>query len=204
MIAFPVVISGPSGAGKTSLRDKLLAANPDLDYSVSTTTRPIRTGETDGKDYFFVSDDEFDRIIHEDGFAEWAEVHNCRYGTRKQVLDKSLENDRITILDLDVQGGRSLKASYPLSVLVFVVPPTMEELERRLRMRSTDSDEVISVRLRNALDELKAVEDYDYVVVNDALDDAVSGVETIIDAESKRRDRVMSLAPPEIFQSAER
>jgi len=185
------------------LRDKLLAANPRLDYSISTTTRPIRTGETDGRDYFFVSDREFDRIMAGDGFAEWAEVHNYRYGTRKQVLDRSLENDKIIVLDLDVQGGKSLKASYPSAVLVFVVPPTMEELKRRLRTRNTDTDEVIATRLRNALDELRAVEHYDYVIVNDALDDAVKGLETIIDAEKSKRERVMSLAPPEIFRSAE-
>jgi guanylate kinase len=203
MIAFPVVISGPSGAGKTSLRDRLLAANPHLEYSVSTTTRPIRAGETDGKDYFFVSDKEFDQILKEDGFAEWAEVHDHRYGTRKQVLDTSLENGKIIILDLDVQGGRGLKASYPLSVLIFVVPPTMDELELRLRKRSTDSDQVITTRLKNAIGELRAVRDYDYVIVNDTLSEAVKCVETIIDAESKRRDRVMSLAPPKIFRSTE-
>ena len=200
---FAVVISGPSGAGKTSLRDKLLAADPELDYSVSTTTRPIRSGEINGEDYFFVSDSEFDEILSEKGFAEWAKVHGCRYGTSKYVLNKSLKSGKVIVLDLDVQGGRSIKKSYPSSVLIFVVPPTTEELERRLRDRSTDSDEVIATRLKNARDELKAVKDYDYIVVNDDLDNAVKSVEIIIAAESKRRERVISQAPPEIFRHVE-
>ena len=185
-----VVISSPSGGGKTTICDRLREQNPSYQYSVSVTTRPRREGEVDGQHYCFFSVEEFRRLIQQGEFAEWAQVHDHYYGTRKAFIDKILKNHKISLFDLDVQGGLHLKEAYPQSVLIFILPPSMEVLETRLRSRKTDDDQIIKTRLKNAQAELKYWLQYDYVVINDQLDSAVKKVQAIIEAELCRVSRV--------------
>lgn len=185
-----VVISSPSGGGKTTICDRLRKKNPTYRYSVSVTTRPERGLERDGQHYWFVSQKEFHRLAQRGEFAEWAQVHDHYYGTRKSFVDETLHDNRVAIFDLDIQGGLHLKEAYPQSVLVFILPPSMEVLEKRLRDRKTDDDKVIQTRLKNALAEVKFWPRYDYVVVNDRLEAAVRQVQAIIDAELCKASRV--------------
>lgn len=185
-----VVISSPSGGGKTTICDRVRRQNPSYQYSISVTTRPRREGEMDGQHYHFVSSEEFHRRIQEGEFAEWAVVHNHYYGTRKVFIDQVLRDRQVSLFDLDVQGGLQLKKAYPQSVLVFILPPSIEELERRLRSRKTDDDQVIQTRLENAKAEVRYWPQYGYVVVNDQLDTTVKQVQAIIDAEMCRVSRV--------------
>jgi guanylate kinase len=184
--AFPIVISGPSGVGKTTIARRLLALDRETDYSVSVTTRPPRSVETDGADYEFVSDEEFDRLVETGALAEWAVVHGHRYGTRKAVIRSITSAGRDVVMDIDIQGGMSIKRSFPDAVLIFILPPSEGALERRLRGRATDDEGVIRTRLENAIEELKWAPRYDYRVVNDDLDAAVERVREIVDSE--RRD----------------
>ncbi len=154
------------------------------------TTRPSRKGEVDGQHYHFVSAEEFHRRLREGKFAEWAKVHGCYYGTLNKYVDKILYERQIALFDLDVQGGLQIKKAYPQSVLVFVLPPNIEVLERRLRDRKTDDEEIIRTRLENARAEMEYWPQYDYVVVNDQLDSAVSQVQAIIEAELCRVNRI--------------
>jgi len=144
----------------------------------------------DGQHYCFFSVEEFRRLIQQGEFAEWAQVHDHYYGTRKAFIDKILKNHKISLFDLDVQGGLHLKEAYPQSVLIFILPPSMEVLETRLRSRKTDDDQIIKTRLKNAQAELKYWLQYDYVVINDQLDSAVKKVQAIIEAELCRVSRV--------------
>jgi len=186
---FPVVVSGPSGVGKTTICRRLLAEDSLTAYSVSVTTRPPRGGEEDGRHYEFVPDVEFDELVASGQLAEWALVHGYRYGTRKRVIEELSEAGLDVVMDVDIQGGMSIKSIYPQGVLIFILPPSYEELEERLRGRATDDAGVIETRLRNALEELTWVSRYDYVVVNDDLDRAVDQVRTIVDAERLRVSR---------------
>jgi guanylate kinase len=185
-----VVISSPSGGGKTTICDRLRKKNPSYRYSVSVTTRSKRETERDGQHYCFVSQEEFHRLAQKGEFAEWAEVHDHYYGTRKSFVNNILHNKQIAIFDLDIQGGLHLKEAYPQSVLVFILPPSMEVLEKRLRGRKTDGEQIIRTRLKNALAEVKFWPRYDYVVINDRLDAAVRQVQAIIDAELCKVSRV--------------
>lgn len=185
-----VVISSPSGGGKTTICDRLREQNPSYQYSVSVTTRPKREMEVDGQHYCFVSVEEFHRLSQEGQFAEWAQVHDHFYGTRKEFVDKILKNRQISLFDLDVQGGLHLKEAYPQSLLIFILPPSMEVLETRLRRRKTDPDQTIKTRLKNAQAELKYWPQYDYVVINDKLESAVRKVQAIIEAELSRVSRM--------------
>ena len=183
-----LLITGPSGAGKSSFIARLMAADPRLAFSVSTTTRPPRRGETDGRDYDFVDDAEFDRLLGADAFVEWAKVHGNRYGTRRSRLDEMTAAGRIPVLDIDVQGGLQVIDIFGDELVsVFLFPPSWPELERRLRDRATDTDEVIATRLANARREVELADHYRYWLVNDDLDAAVARMQAIVVAEGCRR-----------------
>ncbi len=189
-----VVISGPSGAGKSTFVKALLDADARLSYSVSTTTRPPRRGEADGVQYSFVSDAEFDRLVGEDAFVEWAHVHGHRYGTRRAAIERMLADRRVPVLDIDVQGGvRLIELFGPEVVSVFVFPPSWHVLEERLRARGTDSEEALRTRLANARWEVGFAERCDYFIVNDALAAAIAQMRAIITAERCRRVRIGDL-----------
>ena len=187
---FPIVLSAPSGAGKTTIAHELLKRRKDLGYSVSCTTRQPRKGEVDKKDYYFLSVPEFIAWRKEGRFAESADVHGHLYGTLRSEISRVLDSGRHVMMDVDVQGARQLREAFPQSVGVFVLPPSGAVLLERLRGRKTESAKTLANRLHSALRELRAVEEYDYVVVNDELNEAVERVSSIIDAEVVRRGRV--------------
>lgn len=164
------IISGPSGAGKGTLVNRLMDRVPDAWLSVSVTTRPPREGEVDGTHYFFVDDAEFDRLIAEDGLLEWAQVHTARYGTPRKVVEDHIAAGGQVILEIDVQGAFQVRDKIPSAHLVFIEPPSIEELERRLRGRGTESEEAITKRMQNAYVELSRKMEYDIRLVNDNLD----------------------------------
>lgn len=187
---FPVVLAGPSGSGKTTIGRQLVELRSDLRFSISATTRNARPGEEDGEDYHFMSRDEFERLRDEDGFLEWAEVHGALYGTPRSNLLAARDADEKLLLDIDVQGARSVRSRVRETVSVFVVPPSGEEILRRLRGRGTEDEQRLRRRLRSAESELAAMGEFDYVVVNDRLREAVSRVEAVVDAESSRIERL--------------
>ena len=187
-----VVISSPSGGGKTTVFQAILSRHPQYKYSISATTRPARGNEKNGYDYFFLTDEQFDAKIKAGDFVEWAFVHGHRYGTIKKFVDKALEDGDVLIFDLDVQGANSMQKVYPSeSILVFLLPPSREELKQRLLARKTDSIEVISQRLKNAENEIKRIPQYDYLVINDDLNVCIDKVDSIITAELCRPDRLL-------------
>ena len=186
---FLTVLSGPSGVGKTVLCRRLVERDPSLVLSVSATTRSPRGHERDGVDYFFWSESEFQDAVARGHFLEWALVHGNLYGTPRSVLEQDMANGRYPLLDVDVQGGRSVKALVPHAVLILVAPPSAAALEERLRGRRTDGEATIRERLAIASGELDQWTHYDYVVVNDSLDVAVSDVASIIAAERLRVSR---------------
>jgi guanylate kinase len=184
-----LVISSPSGAGKTTLARKLAEAHK-LHFSVSYTTRAPRPGEEDGKDYHFVSNEQFSKMIEERAFAEWAMVHGNRYGTSISTVNCAIEQGIDCLFDIDYQGGEQIQQHWKSdSVLVFILPPSMGELERRLRKRNTDTAEVIERRLATARAELKHYDKYDYLVVNDELDKAYEQLKSIYLAARCARSR---------------
>jgi guanylate kinase len=187
---FPLVVSGPSGAGKSSLCRHLLQRRPDIVFSVSATTRPMRAGEADGREYWFHDEARFRRGIDEGEFLEWAEVHGRFYGTPRGPLERQLAEGRIVLLDVDVQGGRALRRAIPDGAFVFVYPPSLAVLEARLRGRASDSAEVVALRLAQAPAEMRCYVDYDYVVVNDEWERATAAVEAIAEAEGRRLARL--------------
>lgn len=162
-----IIISGPSGAGKGTLVDRLVARVPRLWVSVSATTRAPRPGEVDGEDYVFLSSEEFARRIDEGDFLEWAEVHGNRYGTLRSEVERRLAEGRDVVLEIDPQGAFQVKELMPEAVLVFIIAPSLDELERRIRGRGAETDEQVRTRLATAVRELELVECYDHVVEND-------------------------------------
>jgi len=182
----PLIVTAPSGGGKTTLVGRLLAAFPDLVQSVSYTTRAPRAGEVTGRDYHFVDAAEFDAMVARDAFAEWAEVHGQRYGTSLERVAAARAHHRGVVFVIDVQGARQIKARIPGAVGVFVLPPSLAELERRLRGRGTDPEPVIVRRLHNALGEIGHYGLFDYVVVNDDLEAATEELVAIVRAERAR------------------
>ncbi|HWM87522.1 MAG TPA: guanylate kinase [Kofleriaceae bacterium] len=168
-----IIISSPSGAGKTTLARQLLAEFPELRFSVSYTTRAPRVNELHGVDYYFVSPPEFEDMIERGEFAEWAQVHGNRYGTSRKVVEEALASGRHVVFDVDWQGGAALAWQWPLDALrVFILPPDLASLEERLRRRATDSEEVIQRRLRMAIDELGHHGEYEHRIVNQELEEA--------------------------------
>jgi guanylate kinase len=189
---FLLVLSGPSGAGKGTLVDRLIAARPECTFSISATTRPRRSTEQDGVQYEFVARDEFERRRSAGLFLEWAEVHDHLYATPVRFVDEQVRAGRVVVLDVDVQGGASVRRARPDAVSVFVHPPSIDALRQRLLKRATDASDVVETRLRNAPGELAEWREYDYLVMNDDLEQAVARLTAIVDAE---RARVRRLCP---------
>ena len=194
MTPFPLILSAPSGGGKTTIAKRLLAGRSDVGYSVSCTTRAARDGELHGRDYYFLSPEQFHEARERGEFAEWAEVHGWMYGTLRAEVQRVLGSGKHVVMDIDVQGARLFARAFPEAVLVFVLPPSAEVLIERLTARQSESRQQLLVRMRNALEELDAVDQYEYVIVNDDLDDAVRNVSAVIDAEATRRVRNPELA----------
>lgn len=193
MIAFPIILSAPSGAGKTSIAKALLARRTDVGYSVSCTTRAPRPGEKPGEDYHFLTTKEFLARQARGDFAESAQVHGNLYGTMRSEVDRVLGTGRHVVMDIDVQGATQFRRVYPDSVAIFILPPSAEVMLERLRARGTENRAELARRMISALEELRSVADYHYVVINDVIDDAVGRVCAILDAETMRRDRLRDL-----------
>lgn len=184
-----LVVSGPSGAGKGTICSAVREKYPDLEYSISMTTRTPRNGETEGVSYFFRTDEQFKKLVEEDAFLEYARVYDHYYGTpKKYVLDK-IQAGRSVLLEIDIQGAMQVKKRYPKGVFVYIVPPSLEILSQRIHARGTDSEEVIQNRLAQITNELSMMHQYDYVVVNDVLEDAVHKTCAIIEAEKCKLSR---------------
>lgn len=193
MIRFPLVLSAPSGVGKTTIAHRLLARRNDVGYSVSATTRQPRGDERNGVDYFFLTEQEFRAREARGDFAESAVVHGRRYGTLRSEVARVLGEGRHVLMDIDVQGATQFARAFPESVLVFVLPPSVDVLVERLRNRATESGAQLAERLRNAQAEFQEAGRYHHVVVNDDLDRAVAAVSAIIDAEGRGREKVLTL-----------
>ncbi len=183
------VLSSPSGAGKSTIARMLLASDDGVAISVSATTRPIRPGERDGLDYHFVDDAGFDRMVADGAFLEWAHVFGHRYGTLKREVMKTIEEGRDVLLDIDWQGTQQLKQVDPDIVRVFILPPSMGELERRLRARGTDSEDVVARRMERAAAEISHWAEYDYVLINNDAEKCRELVHNILKAERLKATR---------------
>jgi guanylate kinase len=190
---FAIILSAPSGGGKTTIAKTLLSRRKDLGYSVSCTTRAPRGTEVDGRDYYFISRAEFLAKRENNAFAESAVVHGNLYGTLRSEVKRVLATGRHVVMDIDVQGAVQFMRAFPDSVTIFILPPSAEVLLERLRARETESPAQLAARLQSALQELQQVAEYEYIVVNDDLERAVSSVESIIDAETVSRERVKNL-----------
>jgi guanylate kinase len=184
-----LVLSAPSGTGKTTLGRRLVEEVPGSHFSISATTRPPRGRERDGVDYHFVSESKFRGLVGDDQLVEWAEVHDHLYGTPKAPVEACLRDGGLMLFDIDVQGGEQVKRRYPQAVTVLVLPPSYAELERRLRGRHTDGDEVIARRLRKAKAEILRAGTYDHCIINDDLDRAFDDLVAIVRAERLRASR---------------
>ena len=189
----PFIISAPSGAGKTSICRRIRFVIPDLSFSVSYTTREKRKGEKEGEDYYFISVDAFKRMIDENLFLEWAEVHGHLYGTSRDFVIDKINRGLDCLLDIDIHGARSLKEIYPDGIFIFVIPPSVQELKSRLSGRQTENQVEIDLRINNAISEFKAFEEYQYLIINDDFSRAVEELKSIILAERCRLQRRRSL-----------
>jgi guanylate kinase len=190
-----IVISSPSGGGKGTLIKEILKSLPDIAYSVSFTTRKMRQGEENGRDYFFVSREEFESLIVKDEFLEYAEVHGNFYGTSKTQVIKELESGRDIILEIDVQGAENIMQKFPSAVSIFILPPSFEVLRQRLIARGTETEEALVLRLKNAFNEVRKFSAFQYIVVNDEISRATKDLETIILSE-----RLRSIRQNEVIQ----
>jgi len=182
------VVSAPSGAGKTTLCLRVRQRILDLRYSISYTTRAPRVGEVDGRDYFFVSQDRFRSMIDQGAFLEWAEVFGRYYGTGRVWIEEQLSSGRDVLVDVDVEGARQIKSNFPQAVFIFILPPTFDELTRRLTGRHTETEDQMRIRLERAREEIGFRTMYDYLVVNDEIERAVGDLVTVIRAEGLRLD----------------
>lgn len=186
-----LILSAPSGAGKTSLCRELFKTFPDMKESVSYTTRAPRPGEVEGEAYYFVTNEVFDSMVAEDAFAEWAEVHGNKYGTALRTLEEARKNGVDLVLDIDCQGALKLKEQFEGGVYVFIMPPSMEELRRRLEHRSSDAQEVIELRIARAAAEIREARWYDYIIFNDNFDIACRELEAVVIAHRRKTFRMM-------------
>ena len=193
MSPFPVILSAPSGGGKTTIARALLARRPDLGYSVSCTTRSPRQTEVQARDYYFMTRAEFIAEREKGAFAESAEVHGNLYGTLRSEVERVLAGGHHVVMDIDVQGAVQFQRAFPQAVTIFILPPSAGVLLDRLRARKTESAAQLAARLQSALQELQQVDEYEYVIVNDDLERAVASVESIVDAEVVSRERVKNL-----------
>lgn len=189
------VLSSPSGAGKTTISRALLARNPDLNVSVSVTTREPRPGEVDGKDYHFIPKDKFDEMVKNDELLEHAKVFRNYYGTPLEPVKKALDDEQDIIFDIDWQGTQQLKQKLDDDIVtVFILPPSKDELERRLRARQQDEEHVIIERMKKAADEISHYSEYTYVIINTDLDQSISKAQAILEAERAKRRRMVKLS----------
>jgi guanylate kinase len=184
------IISAPSGSGKSTLVHRLLQSVPGLSFSISYTTRPPRPTEINGVDYIFISRAEFEVRLAQGEFLEFAEVFGNYYGTNRSTFEKAVQEGKDLVLDIDVQGARQLKVAIPEAISIFVLPPSREVLEQRLRSRSQDSEEVILRRLKSAADEVRNYTQYDYVLINRELEESAARLATIVQAERLRKARM--------------
>ena len=191
-----IVLSSPSGAGKSTISRMLLAADPEVTMSISATTRPMRPGEVDDVDYHFVDDARFDALIEDGEFVEWAPVFDYRYGTPKAPVKAALKAGRDILFDIDWQGTQQLHAAMGEDLVrIFILPPSMSELERRLRSRGTDSEEVVAYRMQRAASEISHWAEYDYVLINTDTSECLAQVRSIVAAERLKRQRQLGLVP---------
>jgi guanylate kinase len=189
-----IVLSSPSGAGKSTISRMLQDADPHITMSISATTRPIRPGEVDGRDYHFVDEAEFQRMVHAGEFAEWAPVFDYHYGSPQAPIKSALRDGRDVIFDIDWQGTQQLHAAMGEDLVrVFILPPSMDELDRRLRTRGTDTEEVIASRMQRAAAEISHWAEYDYVLINEDMDECLGEVRSILAAERLKRWRQAGL-----------
>jgi guanylate kinase len=193
------VVAAPSGAGKTSLVRKLLKLMPDMSLSISCTTRARREREIDGEDYYFVDDAKFEAMVEADDFLEYADVYNARYGTPRPFLLEKLEQGEDIILEIDWQGARQIRQSFPAAVLIFVLPPSKYELEQRLRLRAQDDEPTVTLRMADAVNEMGHYKEFDYLIINDDFDVALAEMQSIITSrrlllpqQSRRRKILLS------------
>lgn len=193
MSSFPVILSAPSGGGKTTIARALLGRRADLGYSVSCTTRAPRPGEKHGRDYYFMTRSEFLAERERGAFAESAEVHGNLYGTLRSEVERVLSSGKHVVMDIDPQGATQFVRAFPHAVTIFILPPTAKVLLERLRSRKTETTVQLAARLQSALQELQRVDEYEYVVLNDDLERAVTSVGSIVDAEVLSRERVKNL-----------
>ena len=175
-----IVFAAPSGAGKSSLIKKIISNNENIELSVSATTRSPREGETHGKDYFFITDNEFNDLKKKDAFIESADVHGHQYGTLKAFVEEKLENNISVVLDIDVQGFIQISNSIKEVISIFIIPPSLDELKKRLILRGLDADDVINRRMENAIKELKHAKNFNYIVLNDDFNRAFNDITSII------------------------
>ena len=181
--AAPIVLSAPSGTGKTTLAHRLIEESDNCVFSISITTRTPRQGEQHGLDYVFVDGDRFDKMIESGDLAEWAYVHGGRYGTPKKTLNDAADLGQHVVLDIDVQGALQIRDAIPDAKLIFVLPPSVDVLLERLRIRGTEESEVLGLRLRSALEELEVALDFDYIIINEQLSDCVQEIRDIIEGK---------------------
>ncbi|MCX7796619.1 MAG: guanylate kinase [bacterium] len=185
------IVSGPSGVGKGTVINEVLRLVPDINLSISYTTRPPRKNEINGKEYFFVNEEEFTSMIERGEFLEWARVHGNLYGTPKKYIEEKLKNNEDVILEIDTQGARQVKRTFPNGVFIFILPPSIDELLNRLHKRGTEKEEEIRMRLNNAKEEFKEWEWYNYTVINESVSLTGEIVASIIKAERCRTSRLM-------------